>query len=70
MQAFEFTSVTANGVIPIPECYQNKIIDTVRVIVLTQDIDEVKPTSKQKTFHYIGIDMSGFKFNRDEANER
>jgi hypothetical protein len=29
-----------------------------------------KPGAKQKTFHYIGIDMSGFKFNRDEANER
>ena len=70
MQAFEFTSVTENGVIPIPELYRNKITDAVRVIVLTQDAKKERGTKKQKTFHNIGIDMSGFKFNREEANER
>jgi hypothetical protein len=30
----------------------------------------VKPVPKNKAFHYIGIDMTGFKFDREEANAR
>ena len=67
MQAVEFNSTVENGVIPIPRKYKNSIADKVRVIILSEPNDE-KP--KKKKIYSIGIDMTGFKFDREEANER
>ena len=67
MQAVEFNAVVENGVIPIPHEYKNSIAEKVRVIVLSE-LNAEKP--KKKKIYSIGIDMTGFKFDREEANER
>jgi hypothetical protein len=72
MQAVEFETKVENGVIPIPYQYRDTLSDNVRVIVLTEEKASQDPPHKQKKkkLHYIGIAMSGYKFNREEANER
>ena len=67
MQAVEFQAIVKNGVIPIPQKYKNNITDTVRVIVLSET--NVEKTKKKKIYS-IGINMKGYKFSREEANER
>ena len=67
MQAVEFNAIVENGVIPIPRQHKKRVTDKVRVIVLSENHAE-KP--KKKKIYSIGIDMTGYKFNRDEANER
>jgi len=71
MQAVEFETKIENGVIPIPYQYRDTFSDDVRVIVLTNEKPSQEPVKqKKKKLHYIGIDMTGYKFNREEANER
>jgi hypothetical protein len=67
MQAVEFDTTVENGVINIPHQYKTSVADKVRVIVLSEPNAE-KP--KKKKIYSIGIDMTGYKFNREEANER
>ena len=67
MQAIEFSAIVENGVIPIPRQYKKSVADKVRVIVLS-DTEKEKP--KKKKIYSIGINMKGYKFNREEANER
>ena len=67
MQAVEFNATIENGVIPIPRRYIKRVADKVRVIVLSE-VTAKKP--KKKKIYSIGIDMTGFQFNREEANER
>jgi hypothetical protein len=67
MQAVEFETRVENGVIPIPFQYKDSVTDNVRVIVLSET-NMGKP--KKKKIYSIGIDMSGYKFDREEANER
>ena len=71
MQAVEFVTRVENGVIPIPHQYKDTFSDNVRVIVLAEEKSPHKHNiQKKKNLHYIGINMSGFQFNREEANER
>ena len=68
MQAYEFsTAVEDHGIIRIPEEYLKDISSTVKVIIFTKN-DEHQP--KRKTFKAMKIHTKGFKFNREEANER
>ena len=67
MQAVEFSATVENGVIPIPRQYKKSVTDKVRVIVLSETGKE-KP--KKKKIYSIGLNMKGFKFCREEANER
>jgi uncharacterized protein YpiB (UPF0302 family) len=68
MQAYEFsTAVEDDGVIHIPKEYLKGISSTVKVIIFTND-EERQP--KKKTFTAMKIHTKGFKFNREEANER
>jgi len=67
MQAVEFKATVKNGVIPIPTQYKNSVSDKVRVIVFSE-INKEK--HKKKKIYSIGIDMTGYKFDRVEANER
>jgi hypothetical protein len=69
MQAIEFSSIVHNGAIPIPEQYRDKIGSSVKVIVFPNDTRQNEGKT-QGAFHCIGIDMTGFQFNREEANER
>jgi hypothetical protein len=71
MQAVEFETKVENGVIPIPYQYRDTLSDDVKVIVLTNEKPSHEPVKqKKKKLYYIGIDMTGYKFNREEANER
>jgi hypothetical protein len=71
MQAVEFNATVENGIIPIPYQYRNTFSDNVRVIVLAEEkASQEPPKKKKKELYYIGIDMTGYKFNREEANER
>ena len=67
MQAIEFNATVENGVIPIPRQYKKSVIDKVRVIVFSEKTAE---RSKKKKIYSIGINMKGYKFNREEANDR
>ena len=70
MQAVEFETFVENGVIPIPVEYRDSVAENVKVIVLNKDDNGSKPVKKKSSFHCFDIDMTGFVFNRDEANER
>jgi 5-methylcytosine-specific restriction endonuclease McrBC regulatory subunit McrC len=68
MQAVEFESHVENGVITIPHKYRDSVADTVRVILLNNE--SPKMDKKSQKIYSLGIDMAGYKFNREEANER
>lgn len=68
MQAYEFNSVVeSEGIIHIPQQYLENLSSPVKVILLSNG----KATNfKNKKFSAISLETKGFKFNRDEANER
>ena len=70
MQTVEFDAIVENGVIPIPQQYRDTFSDNVKVIVRTEEKAHQESIKQKKKIHYIGIDMTGYKFNREEANER
>ena len=68
MQAYEFSSVVEKeGIIYIPQQYLSNISSPVKVILLSK---EKKAGNGHKNFSAISLETKGFKFNRDEANER
>ena len=74
MQAYEFFAKPENGVIPIPKEFRSKITSNVKVIVLkTQqnniDFGETSTEYKSDLLLAPSLDTSGWKFNREEANE-
>ena len=69
MQAVEFNATVENGVIPIPSQYREAFSDNVKVFVRAEKKTDQESVKKKKLF-YIGIDMTGYKFDREEANER
>ena len=69
MQAYEFNAVVHNGVIRIPDQYLSKLMSSVRVIVLSDAVPPVIDNYKDK-FTAMKLHTKGFKFNREEANER
>ena len=75
MEAYEFYATPKNGAIPIPDEYMNKITDTVKVIVLEERLQKANrelAANRVKSDMLLAPTMStkGWKFNRDEANER
>ena len=75
MQAYEFYAKPKNGVIPIPEQYRNIITDDVMVIVLEKkplrfDREEINARKKTDLLPPPILKTKGFKFSREEANER
>jgi hypothetical protein len=71
MQAVEFETRVENGFIPIPYQYRDTFSDKVKVIILAEEKASEEPKKqKKKKLHYIGIDMTGYKFDREEANAR
>ena len=55
--------------LPVPPNYMGKILE---IIAFTKDEENDKTVSKHEaaTFKALSLDTRGFKFNRDEANER
>jgi len=72
MQTVEFDSYVENGVIAIPSQYQAAIPRSVRVIVLpkTEKTAIQQNTTNRKQVYSLGINMTGFIFDRNEINER
>jgi len=75
MQAYEFLAKPENGAIPIPEEFRNRITSDVKVIVLETKqngfgFKEANNGYKSDLLLPPTLDTKGWKFNREEANER
>lgn len=77
MKSIKFSTKTKDGIIVIPKKYQHKITNPVEVTLNYKGIAakaKVRRISKKNEidsfFNNFRIDLSGFKFNRDEANQR
>ena len=73
MQFIEFTSTSHNGLISIPDSYKDWYNNTVKVVLLR----EPEPLSQKNEntelkcfFDQFNADLTGYRFNREEANER
>ncbi len=68
MEIVAFETVARNGIIAIPEEYRTLFPETVHIVV------HIEPLAKQEgagaRFRAVSIPTKGFKFNREEANER
>ena len=69
MQAIEFIAKAKKGTIKVPMEYQEQLQDEFRVIILQDEPIQMKPRGERK-LSAVKIKTKGFKFNRDEANER
>lgn len=75
MQAYEFYAIPQNGKIIIPEKYIKYITAGVKVIILDENssiINEEETSIQRKSDLLLEpfMDTKGWKFNREEANER
>ena len=76
MKAFEFLAKMKNGAIEVPKNYIENVKKggQLRVIVLVDEVQKPKKTLTKKAlrsrFKAVRLDTRGFKFNREEANER
>jgi hypothetical protein len=61
----EFDAHVENNTILIPPQYREDQPYDVRVI-----IEPITPPTRKKRLYSLGVDMTGFTFKRDEANER
>jgi hypothetical protein len=71
MQTIEFDSLIEGDIIRIPEQFREVSGGVVRVIIMSRD----EPALKQKPlgpedFTELKIPTKGWKFDREEANER
>ena len=53
----------------VPKEYIGKELEVI-AFAKNEAIEIEEPTKKQVSFSALSIDTRGFKFNRDEANER
>ncbi|HVW98835.1 MAG TPA: hypothetical protein VHA52_00110 [Candidatus Babeliaceae bacterium] len=67
MHAIQFLAKPEKGKIEIPQEYQKELQDQILVIIVKST-----PSSalKNRSLSEPSIKTKGFKFNRDEANER
>jgi len=73
MQIIEFKSTSHNGVISIPDSYKDWYNNTVRVVLLREPKplpQETDSTELEHFFDQFNADLTGYRFNREEANER
>ena len=69
MYSVEFDARAENGFIKIPEEYGTLNTRNLKVILIVQE--SVKEDDYiDKFFDNYSVDLSSFRFNRDEANER
>ncbi len=54
----------------IPDKYIGKKLEIIAFVVDEPKDDVIYTTKSQKRFSAAGLSTKGFKFNRDEANER
>jgi len=75
MQTIEFESRSYNGIIEIPKIHKDWYDRTVKVILLTETEPEIRDRDTDKSelmrfFDNFNADLTDYKFDRDEANER
>jgi len=71
MRAIEFESVIDGDIIRIPQQYIGELRNAVRVILLSADGAHVEPKKlSAEDFTELRIPTKGWKFDREEANER
>ena len=75
MKAIEFTTASHDGIINIPQDYKDWFSQTVRVILLRDsDADtpqgEADTTELRRFFDQFNADLTGYHFDREEANAR
>ena len=75
MQTYEFYAKPEDGMIKIPEQYRNKVVSEVKVILLDQkewrfDREAINTRCKSDLLLPPTVDTTGWKFSREEANER
>lgn len=72
MKAIEFSGNVKDGIVKIPKKFLSNLSDeSVRVIILVKDQSPSKKALPlKKRFKSASLDTRGFKFNRNEANER
>jgi len=75
MQAYEFLAKPKNGTILIPEEFRNRITSDVKVIVLETKLNgpgfmEADKGNKSDFLLPPTLNTKGWKFSREEANER
>ena len=77
MKKIKFSTKTKDGIIIIPKKYQRKITNPIEVTLQYNDINMTTRTGKIKNrqdidafFNNFQIDLSHYKFDRDEANQR
>jgi len=68
MEGITFEAVARNGAISIPEQHRQLFSETVRVLVHVEPLTLNERTGP--SFKAVTIRTKGFKFNREEANER
>ena len=69
MYAYEFQADVYGSLIAIPEQYRHKIRGNAKIIVM-METEEPDTPRKELKFDALSIPTKGFKFNREEANER
>ena len=73
MQAIEFNCKVDNRLINIPEIYKDWYNNTVRVVLFREPKplpQETDSTELQRFFDEFNADLTGYRFNREEANDR
>jgi len=77
MQTIEFQSVVEDGSIRIPEQYTQYLTGVVKVTIVPMNIGKIKFARRAGPgelspgdFSALKINTIGWKFNREEANER
>jgi len=71
----QFDSVVNDGVIRIPEQYKNLLMQGIHVTVFAHPAIEIVDKTKagslsEDDFSEMKLDTRGWKFDREEANER
>ena len=69
MYAYEFQADVYGSLIEIPEQYRRKIRGNAKIIVMMESEGTDAPREELR-FDALRIPTKGFKFNREEANER
>jgi hypothetical protein len=68
MAVIAFETVASNGSITIPEQYRQLFSGAVRLLVRVEPLPAAE--KKESIFKAARISTKGFRFNREEANER
>lgn len=71
MHAIQFVTTAEKGKIKIPKEYQEELKDQFLVIIVKNlSSSDLQPQRKKRVLSAPKIKTKGFKFSRDEANER